>query len=316
MLPELDRGVTVLPWDLRHGLYFADVELVISTGTHSLTVAGSGVAGSAATATARCYSEFYERWCQLNWQLAGRSLTSYDLLTGEPAGVLEPPRGGRPDSTGSCAHGRGFERDALLHGLLEVVERDAVVRLLDRRLGHTVRVPPDAGPAVTRTAGRWGVVLRCYAIAGLWSTAHAYTVVAVARGARHGGALGAASHFRLDLATEAACQQALMMYTTALHQRRRAEPAGFADLVRTADHIDDILAELDDAGSAGALPAVLTGATVGDLAEGVRQVFGQPPRYLRYHPYGLAVGDRVSLRVAVDGALDPRCVTRTPWPVG
>lgn len=305
-LARIDDAALVVPLSSAADVHFAAVALGARRGGRHLRVQGTSVAVTAALARTKARMELLERIAQQEWIDAGAPALPVHPYPGPVVGpgVDRPTReADRRDATGFCA---GPDRAlALRHGLLEAVERDAVVQVLDRA-APVLRATCDDQRARRLLADQ-----RAEADAFVHVSAGGLpTALVVARSTSGpGAAVGTACAPDLAAAVSRAVCEAVMMLTTARRACRSSttDPA-LGGVVWAARHGDDLVGELDDlcVGVAqhetrsDALPASVTS----------RASFAEVPlTWVRAAGVGV-------WRVFLDGGLTFGDVRRTPWPVG
>jgi ribosomal protein S12 methylthiotransferase accessory factor YcaO len=311
----VEQAITTYAFSRRFELYFASVQLVVRDGDTVTPVGASSLALGEPLARAKCRSELLEHWSNTAWERSGSPPLEWAHLWSGGA-VGPPPAPANPtrrDATGLCAGPTQSRSRVLLHGLLEVLERDAVTRFFDRGEGRLRRT--DSGPlpeALVRVGRRWGGSFECFVAEGETLPPVAIVVYSRPGGA---GAIGSACRLQPGQAVAHAASEALMMYTTARHWTRRpvvAEP--FRGVVWASRHINAVLDELSSAASdALHVAAPLTEA---ELPRAVAERFGADPCFCTLPPGGADLAGLGVWRVAVPGSRSPATVTRQPWPVG
>lgn len=307
-----DRAVCLVPFSRKHDLYFADAELVLRQGSETRVLGASSLAFGATVAAERCKSELLERWAQHAWERAGRPpLDQVGMRSGQPLGRDAPSAPGRPDATGTCAGPVGRRADVLEHGLLEVLERDAVTRLLDDGEGTLRETSAEVPVGLDRVGRRAGGTFE------LWVVDRPRmppTSVALFSVGDEAGAIGSACRLDEQAAGAHAAAEALMVFTTARHWARRDDvPASCAGVVWASTHIgelrDELRARVTTAAGAPREP-------VGPAVDAAASWFGAEPRYCELPLAGAALARRAVWRVSVPGARSPAQVGRSPWPLG
>jgi hypothetical protein len=318
---SVDAAITVVPFSRKYGVYFADVEVVLSTSTSQTRFGASSLGLAEKLTIARCKSELAERWAAVEWMASGESLVSRGLTDHLPLGVrTAPSRHQRLDATGFCAGPVADTAAVLRHGLLEILERDAVVRFFDDNDGSLLQITSGVPDPIARVAARWGVRIEAFQLTGGGSLSGVSTVLALAsRTDGSAGAIGTACRPSMQRALSAACCEALMMYTTARHCSRLASVAsGYSGVLWASRNITSLREQFRQrvtgsiADPADGPPAVRPEA----LISAVERHFGAPATYVQLRTQALQLRTIRAWRVMVDGARSPAEATLDPWPIG
>lgn len=315
----IDAAVTVVPFSRKHGVYFADVEVVLSTSTSQTRFGASSVGLDEKLTVARCKSELAERWAAVEWLASGEPLVERDLVSHAPRGVIACPSGQRRlDATGFCAGPAADTAAVLRHGLLEIVERDAVVGFFDANDGTLVQITSGVPSAVGKVADRWGVRIETYQLSG--SVNGVSTVLALAsRIDGSAGAIGTACRPSVHHALSAACCEALMMYTTARHcSRLGSVESSYAGVLWASNNISSLRQQLRQRVTGSTADPADGSPTAGPdgLIPAVQRYFGVRPTYVQLQTRALRLRTIRAWRVMVEGARSPADATLDPWPVG
>ncbi|MFF3313745.1 YcaO-like family protein [Streptomyces sp. NPDC002952] len=262
----------------------------------------------------KCKSEILERWAHFEWEASGSpELAHFKLCDGQRTDPYVEPETVRRDGSGMCAGPEVSRADILIHGLLEVIERDAVTRLLGFGGGRVIRIPVQLPTGLTALADRWGGDFENFLCDTPGLPPVCITVFSTRRG--DAGAVGSACRLNVNAASTHAATEALMMYTTARHWSRQAEvPPQYSGILWASRHMPEVREELRSCCGFGGVPtAALTPKA---LMDAVVSRFGTEPKYLRYPVRAARFPGMGAWRVIVPGALSPAVITRQPWPIG
>jgi hypothetical protein len=303
----------------KHGIYFADAEVIVTIARRRISLRGSSLGFGRELSRRRCRSELLERWAHLEWELQGSpELIGHGIGTGQTyPGLLQPgmAAGEEPDGSGYCA-GPATEADRILaHGLMEVIERDSVVRLLDRHelslRGSTPSIPEalhcllrgQKAVAETWTVQRLGLPPTAVALVRCRSTDAA--------------ALGTACKYTEHDAVSRAVLEGVMMLTTVRHTLRMDSPPPQMDgILWASNHSTALRDELSSKAATRDTSPAPTPNDLPALATGVRSVLGSEPIAVHFPLKHSRVSATEVWRVLVPGALNPAQAKRRPWPVG
>jgi ribosomal protein S12 methylthiotransferase accessory factor YcaO len=311
----LARATRVFPFSRRDRIYFADVEIILRS--HGIALGGSSLAFGREQAIAKCRSELLERWAHLEWELDGSPPLCGEGMDSEshyPDAIVTPPEGGpqRLDATGYCAGPIACAADILRHGLFEVLERDCMVRIFDRR-DSMIRVSASDVPASLE-----GLLRRQLAQAEVFLVDRAPlppTAIAVVRGYDgRSGAIGSACKLTPPNAAAAAVLEGVMMLTTVRHQQRSSDAAPhMRGLLWASRNITHLREELRERLSRRQTSGAAVGA---DPARAAEQLFGDEPVVVRF-PIRRTSFEQIGVwRVRVPHAYSPLDAERQPWPIG
>ncbi|MEV6758252.1 YcaO-like family protein [Streptomyces sp. NPDC051214] len=317
---QVAAATSVFPFCGKRGIYFADAEVVVTRGRRRVSLRGTSLGFGRELSELRCRSELMERWAHLEWELDGApKLCGNGMETGRTysdlvqSGIGEAP--GQLDGSGYCAGPTASTDRIWAHGLLEVIERDSVVRVLDRHLlplhDATSRIPQS---------------LRCL-LRGQQAHAEAWIVrrpglppTAMALIGSFDGAaaaLGTSCKYTEPDALTRAVLEGVMMLTTVRHtQRMKVRPPHMDGILWASEHSSLLGDELramtaDRQTEGGRAPRDLSSLVAGTCAS-----FGEEPVAVRFSTRRSRVCDIEVWRVQVPGALNPAMVERRPWPVG
>lgn len=306
------RATKLFPFSRKYGVYFADAEIVVRRGEFSETrIGASSLAVGADLAIRKCRNELVERFAQWDWETTDEALPECDLLTAKQLGTTLPRHGRRRDASGTCAGPISHRQAILTHGLLEIVERDAVARFFDHGDGDLYEVVTRPAAPLVTLAGRWGLALHMY---GIWQPDLPPTAIALASRGTEAGAIGTAARLSLSGAVTAATCEALMMYTTARHWSRQSDlVTAYEGVVWASNNIMELRGELAAAAAASPVPAHQGPP---GLVAAVSAHFGARPTFIAYPLRNVDVAGVGAWRVSVAGATSPAVATRTPWPLG
>jgi len=320
---DVERAVHVVTLCPRSDVYFADVAMKIGAAGHAVQVRGSCVGRGREVTVARSVSELAERLAHVRWALAGAPpLRGHSLIDGTPVVsdtvAVHLGRTTDADGTGYCA---GSDASAaILHGLLEVIERDVVVRVLDEGEAILSALNHPLPECLQELLRNQGASVRLFVCSD--RTLPPTVIAAVRSRDGSGGALGSACRTTVELAVWKAIFEGVMMLTTVRHQDRQPAPHAGADGIRWASkNIDALVYELEQlANQRHAAPTANTWPTAGPqliaVARCARVAFGADPYALRL-PDSPSVHPGTEVwRVASPGAVSPHRVRRSPWPMG
>ncbi|TXL87713.1 YcaO-like family protein [Streptomyces sp. IB2014 016-6] len=317
---QVVAATSVFPFCAKRGIYFADAEVIVTSGRRRISLRGTSLGFGRELSELRCRSELMERWAHLEWELNGSpELCGHGMETGRAysglgqPGIDELP--GQPDGSGYCAGPAASTDGILAHGLLEVIERDSVVRVLDR---HMLPVH-DATSHIPES-------LLCL-LRGQQATAEAWTVyraglpptaVALVRSLNSdGAALGTSCKYTERDAVTRAVLEGVMMLTTVRHAKRmKSRPPHVDGILWASDHSAALRDELRTMTTARQTELSRPPRDLPSLLAGARAAFEDEPVAVRFPLRRSRVSDIEVWRVQVPGALNPALAERRPWPVG
>ncbi len=310
-----DKAIRVFPFSHRLGLYFADTELIVRFRDSVTEIGASSLAFGEAVAATKCKSELLERWAYIEWQWDGcPNLKQIGFWSDKSLGYPSKIAVSRRDATGMCAGPEQIRSRVLLHGLLEVLERDAVTRLFDRGEG-ILRSPVSTLPdELIRFADRWRGGFEIFVFDRWYHPPVAIVMFFTKRG--DAGAIGTACRLSEYDACVHAATEAIMMFTTARHWARQPSvPPQYAGLVWASRSVAVLSQEL--------WSHHVTKASHGDasvieahLPQIVADHFGSEPSFCKFPTKTSTLAGLGVWRVSVPNTLSPASVTRSPWPIG
>ncbi|MFE1383471.1 YcaO-like family protein [Streptomyces sp. NPDC058740] len=313
-------ATSVFAFCKKQGIYFADAEVSVTINRRKISLRGSSLGLGEELSRRRCRSELLERWAHLEWELAGSpELTGRGISTGQTyTGLLQPgmaAAGEDPDGSGYCAGPAPDKHHIVAHGLMEVIERDSVVRLFDRHevsLFDSTSSIPEALHCLLRgqkaAAEAW-IVQR----PGLPPTA-----VALVRCQSTGAAaVGTACKYTDHDAIYRAVLEGVMMLTTVRHTLRMDTPPPQMDgILWASNHSTALREELRAKQATRATAPTHIPEDLSALAAGVQSALGSEPIAVHFPLKRSRVSATEVWRVLVPGALNPAQAKRKPWPVG
>ncbi|GGZ20006.1 YcaO-like family protein [Streptomyces nitrosporeus] len=312
-------ATSVFPFCSRQHIYFADAEAIVTSARRKISLRGTSLGFGERLSRLRCRSELMERWAHLEWELDGSApLTGRGMASGcTRVGLLQPGSGQSPDDvdgSGYCAGPQSDQDRTLVHGLMEVIERDTIVRILDRHalpLVEATAVVPESLQCLLggqRAQAQVWIARR----PGLPPTALAL----ITTQAGDAAALGTACKYTETQAVTRAVLEGVMMLTTVKHtQRLDSRPPQMQGILWASDQHTALRDEL----MAMTAPFEPTDHGPGDLhalVAGTVEAFGDEPVAVRFPTRRARVTDIDVWRVVVSGALNPATAERRPWPIG
>lgn len=317
---QLDKVIYDAIWSVpvssSDDIHFADVRIAVGENHHP--IGASSLTFGRAAAIEKCRSEFFERWAHFEWELAGHPILPGIGLTSnnkyqDPLNKIRAADSLRLDATGYCAGPPHIRSNVLWHGILEVLERDVIVRILDR---GDLTISLEQAPFPERLTG---LLARQKATADIFVARRDYlppVAIAIVNDTRRTmSAVGTACRFDAESAVVQAVLEGCMMLTTVRHQvRHTSESRRIRELI-AASSLGTTLREELQRHAANCAIAVNQTCSPLNCFDRIIRSFGCEPVCVKF-PISLITPNVEVWRVILDGAVNPTAVTREPWPVG
>lgn len=305
-LDEFDSKALLVPLAARADVYYSCVALSARRRDAAVRLQGTSVSAGADVALLKSKMELLERAAQWEWiDRDGRSITTFGWTDHLPIGHRKHERPEWGDATGFCAG--TDKRRALEHGLLEVFERDAVVRVFDTQSAVSLyrgEITEVARELLRAQKASATVFLHL-------DDSKPPTAIALIRSeSGPGGAVGTACRMTVAGAVSKAILEGVMMLTTARNLERASDPREqFRGVLWASKNIDRLKAELtENAQDADEFWSLRLPLSV--IATNARATYSEVPvTTIAAH------GNRV-WKVHVGGAKSFAHVKREPWPIG
>lgn len=308
-LDELARAAAVIPLSSSAQVFFSAVNVRATGGKWATRLQGTSVAVGRDLSLLKSKMELLERVAQFEWSSLGYpAVDAFPMRCQSRSQFSFSVTGGaRQDATGFCAG--SMQGEALEHGLLEVLERDSVVRIFDRH--ENVRQVPVDSLLLRRLLSDQNATVDCFMHQrkNLPPTA----IAVVASRTAVAGAIGTACSVNATRAVSRAVMEGVMMLTTARHvARRQGDPGSYRDIDWASRHIRELRQELISL-STGSFQDQEPSSS---LVRSVEEVFEATPLVAEMQVSSVdGCGARV-WRVLLAGALTSENASRVPWPVG